>query len=199
MPLIRRDSPAPAEDSQPGPGDLKSGDADTRRRAVRALGQRPQAVPILMDALGRESDPAVIEAIFTALEAIPEAVLPLAALLRSDDAGLRNGAVEALQAMPEAVRPLLPGLLADGDADVRIVAVEVVRCLPSGEVERLLCGVLEHEGDPNVCTAAVEVLAEAGTAEAVPTLRRLATRFPSQSMLPFAARVAIERIAGSGT
>ena len=45
------------------------------------------------------------------------------ALLRSDDASLRNGAVEALQAMPEAVRPLLPGLLADGDADVRILAV----------------------------------------------------------------------------
>ena len=85
------------------------------------------------------------------------------------------------------------------DADVRILAVEVVRCLPSGEVERLLCGVLENEGDPNVCTAAVEVLAEAGTAEAVPTLRRLAARFPSQPMLPFAARVAIERITGSGT
>jgi HEAT repeat protein len=199
MPLIRRDPPAPAENDQPGPGDLKSGDADTRRRAVRALGQRPQAVPILMDALGRESDPAVIEAIFTALEAIPEAVLPLAALLRSDDAGLRNDAVEALQAMPDAVRPLLPGLLADGDADVRILAVEVVRCLPSGEVERLLCGVLENEGDPNVCTAAVEVLAEAGTAEAVPTLRRLAARFASQPMLPFAAGIAIERITGSGT
>jgi HEAT repeat protein len=199
MPLIRRDPPAPAEDSQPGPDDLKSGDADTRRRAVRALGQRPQAVPILMDALGRESDTAVIEAIFTALEAIPEAAQPLASLLRSDDAGLRNDAVEALQAMPDTVRPLLPGLLADGDADVRILAVEVVRCLPSGEVERLLCGVLEHEGDPNVCTAAVEVLAEAGTAEAVPTLRRLAARFPSQPMLPFAARIAIERITGSGT
>jgi HEAT repeat protein len=199
MPLIRRDPPTPAENGQPGPGDLKSGDADTRRRAVRALGQCPEAVPVLIDALGWESDAAVIEAIFTALEAIPEAVLPLASLLRSDDASLRNGAVEALQAMPEAVRPLLPGLLSDGDADVRILAVEVVRCLPSGEVEALLCGVLEHEDDPNVCTAAVEVLAETGTAEAVPTLRRLAARFPSQPMLPFAARIAIERITGSGT
>jgi HEAT repeat protein len=199
MPLIRRDPPAPAENGHPGPDDLKSGDADTRRRAVRALGQRAQAVPVLMDALGRESDAAVIEAIFTALEAIPEAAQPLASLLRSDDAGLRNDAVEALQAMPDTVRPLLPGLLADGDADVRILAVEVVRCLPSSEVERLLCGMLEHEGDPNVCTAAVEVLAEAGTAEAAPTLRRLAARFASQSMLPFAVRIAIERITGSGT
>lgn len=198
MPLIRRDPPAPAENGRPGPGDLKSGDADTRRRAVRALAQRSQAVPVLMDALERESDAAVIEAIFTALEEIPEAALPLVSLLRSDDAGLRNGAVEALQAMPETVRPLLPGLLSDGDADVRILAVEVVRCLPSIEVGTLLCGVLERESDPNVCTAAVQVLAEVGTAEAIPTLRRLAGRFPSQPMLPFAARIAIERIGGSG-
>ena len=100
MPLIRRDPPAPAENGQPGPGDLKSGDADTRRRAVRALGQRPQAVPILMDALGRESDPAVIEAIFTALEAIPEAVLPLApapdaAALKRATAAVKLQAVRA--------------------------------------------------------------------------------------------------------
>jgi hypothetical protein len=198
MPLIRRDPPAPMGNGPPGPDDLTSGDADTRRRAVRAVGQHATSVPVLMDALERESDPAVLEAIFTALEAIPEAVLPLASLLRSDDAGLRNGAVEALQAMPEAVRPLLPALLSDGDADVRILAVEVTRCLPSDEVGALLCDVLEREGDPNVCAAAVEVLAEAGTAEAVPTLRRVAGRFPSQPMLPFAVRIAIERLGGSG-
>ena len=84
-----------------------------------------------MDALERESDPAVLEAIFSALEVIPEAALPLTSLLRSDDAALRNDAVEALQAMPDAVRPLLPGLLADPDADVRILSVEVARCLPA--------------------------------------------------------------------
>jgi HEAT repeat protein len=197
MPLIRRDPPAPTGDEQASSADLKSGDPGTRRRAVRSLGHDPEAVAILMDALKIESDPAVIEAIFAALEAIPDAASPLASLLRSDDASLRNGAVEALQAMPDAVRPLLPGLLADPDADVRILSVEVARCLPADEMVTLMCGLLDRESDPNVCTTAVEVLAETGTAEAVPTLLRTAERFQSQPMLPFAVRIAIERITGT--
>jgi HEAT repeat protein len=195
MPLIRRDPPAPVGDGPPS--DLKSVDPDARRRAVRSLGHDRQAVPVLMAALEGESDPAVLEAIFSALEVIPDAALPLTSLLRSDDAGLRNDAVEALQAMPDAVCPLLPGLLADRDADVRILSVEVARCLPAEEMVSLLCGLLIVEGDPNVCTAAVEILAEAGTAEAVPTLRRLAERFPTEPMLSFAVRIAIERITGA--
>jgi HEAT repeats len=197
MPLIRRDPPAPAGDVSPGSSDLKSGDPDARRRAVRSLGHDRQDVPVLMGALEFERDPAVLEAIFSALEAIPEAASPLASLLRSDDARLRNDAVEALQAMPDAIRPLLPGLLADPDADVRILSVEVSRCLPAEETVSLLCGLLTFEGNPNVCTTAVEILAEAGTAEAVPTLRRLAERFPTEPMLSFAVRIAIERITGA--
>jgi HEAT repeat protein len=196
MPLIRRDPPAPARDAPPSSGDLKSDDPDARRRAVRSLGHGPEAVPVLMGALENESDPAVLEAIFSALEVIPEAASPLTSLLRSDDARLRNDAVEALQAMPDAVRSLLPGLLADPDADVRILSVEVARCLPAEEMVSLLCGLLTRETHPNVCTAAVEILAEVGTAEAVPVLRRLAARFPAEPMLSFAVRIAIERITG---
>jgi HEAT repeat protein len=197
MPLIRRDPPGPA--GIPGQGDLNSADPAERRHAVRSLGHDAGTVPLLIAALEREGDAAVQEAIFTVLETIPEAAPPLALLLRSDDAALRTGAVEALQAMPEAARPLLPGLLADGDGDVRILAVEVVRCLPAGETVALLCGLLERETDPNVCLAAVEVLAESGTPEAIPALRRLAGRFPSQPMLPFAVRVAVERISGTAS
>lgn len=75
----------------------------------------------------------------------------------------------------------------------------MVRCLPAGETVALLCGLLERETDPNVCLAAVEVLAESGTPEAVPALRRLAGRFPSQPMLPFAVKVAVERISGTAS
>ena len=199
MPLIRRDPPGPAGIGASAQGDLTSADPVERRRAVRSLGHEAPSVPLLMTALEREGDPAVREAIFTALETIPEAAAPLASLLRSDDAVLRNGAAEALQAMPEAARPLLPGLLDDGDPDVRILAVEVVRCLPAGETVALLCRLLERENDPNVCVAAVEILAESGTPEAVPVLRRLAGRFPAQPMLPFAVKVAIERISGTGS
>jgi HEAT repeat protein len=197
MPLIRRDPPAPAGDVSPRSSDLKSDDPDARRRAVRSLGHDRQVVPVLMAALERESDPAVLEAIFSALEAIPEAASPLASLLRSDDARLRNDAVESLQAMPDAVRPLLPGLLADPDADVRILSVEVARCLPADEMEALIRSLLTRESDPNVCTTAVEILAEAGTAEAVPALLQLAERFQSQPMLSFAVKIAIKRITGA--
>ena len=202
MPLIRSTPPSPAKDSRPSldavRDDLRSDDPGIRRRAVRSLGHVAEVVPILIAALDSEGEPAVREAIFSALMAIPDAAPALASLLRSQDAGLRNGATEALQAMPGSVRPLLPGLLGDRDADVRILSVEVTRCLPASEATTLLCDLLESESDPNVCTAAVEILAEIGTAEAVPTLRRLAERFPSEPIVPFSVTVAIKRVAGVG-
>jgi HEAT repeat protein len=202
MPLIRSTPPSPAKDSRPSldavRDDLRSDDPGIRRRAVRSLGHVAEVVPILIAALDSEGEPAVREAIFSALMAIPDAAPALASLLRSQDAGLRNGATEALQAMPGSVRPLLPGLLGDRDADVRILSVQVTRCLPASETTILLCDLLESESDPNVCTAAVEILAEIGTAEAVPTLRRLAERFPSEPIVPFSVTVAIKRVAGVG-
>jgi len=62
---------------------------------------------------------------------------------------------------------------------------------------RSICGLLSRESDPNVCTAAVEILAEAGTVETVPILRQLAERSQSQPMLSFAVKIAIERITGA--
>ena len=53
--------------------------------------------------------------------------------------------------------------LADGDPDVRILATELARNMPAADATHLLCGLLEHEQHPNVCAAAVEVLAEVGT------------------------------------
>ena len=56
---------------------------------------------------------------------------------------------------------------------LRLLACELTRNLPSGEAARLLCGLLEHEAEPNVCAAAVEVLAEVGyTAEQIAKLHK---------------------------
>ena len=150
-----------------------------------------------MEALRSEREPAVREAIFTALAALPDAAEPLASLLRSRDAGLRNGAIEALQAMPGPARALLPGLLADRDADVRLLSAEIARGLPAAEATALLCGLLEREDDVNVCTAAVEILAEIGTPDAVPVLRGVPRRFPGAPIVSFAADVAVKRITGA--
>ena len=73
-----------------------------------------------------------------------------------------------LRAMPEACRPHLPALLADTDADVRLLSCELVRGLPDEEANRLLCDLLERETEKNVCAAAIEVLAEIGRPEALP-------------------------------
>ena len=139
------------------------------------------------------------QAIITALmrigdEASVRALLPC---LRSEDAGRRGAAIEALQALPEAIGPFLTVLLADADSDVRLLATELARNMPAAQATRLLCDLIEREPHPNVCAAAIDVLAEVGTRDAVPALRRCAERFAGTAFLPFAVAVAIARISGT--
>jgi HEAT repeat protein len=204
MPLVKRDTPATpeatrrTEDARASvPTDLTSPDPEIRWRAARALGERPEMVPALAAAINMEQVPRVREAIMTALmrigdEASVRALLPC---LRSQDASLRGGAIEALQALPNAISPFLQALLTDDDSDVRILATELARNMPPAHATRILCRLLEHESHPNVCAAAMEILAEVGTQDAVPALRACADRFSGISFLTFAASAAIARIA----
>jgi len=50
----------------------------------------------------------------------------------------------------------------------------------------------------NVCAGAVDVLAEAGDASALPALGRCAARFPGEIFLGFAIRVATQRLQSNG-
>jgi HEAT repeat protein len=204
MPFIKRGESAAdrndeADRSAPSPmAALGSPDAQARWSAARALGGVSAAFPALAAALASESVPRVREAIMTALmrigdEASIRALLPY---LRSQDAGLRAAAIEALQAMPEATLPFMAALLTDTDTDVRILATELARNMPATDATRVLCGLLENEPHPNVCAAAIEVLAEVGTREAVPAITACAARFSGIPFLPFAASTAIARISG---
>jgi HEAT repeat protein len=175
---------------------LTSADGEARWNAARALGGRADAVPALAAALGVEQIPRVREAIMTALmrvgdEASVSAVLPY---LRSQDAGQRATAIEALQAFPETTLPFMTSLLGDNDADVRILATELARNMRATDATRALCRMLENEQHPNVCAAAVDVLAEVGTRDAVPTLKACAERFSKTPFLPFAVSTTIARI-----
>jgi HEAT repeat protein len=205
MPFVKR-GPTPRAPSHEPDRDrasqiaaLRSSDADTRWRAARALAGTPEAVAALAAALAAEVVPRVREAIMTALmrtgdEASVQALLPC---LRSEDAGQRSAAIEALQALPEAIGPFLTALLTDPDSDVRLLATELARNMPAAQATELLCALIEREPHPNVCAAAIEVLAEVGTRDAVPALRRCADRFAGTAFLPFAATVAIGRISGT--
>ena len=199
MPLIRgKKSGVSGETSGSQQTTLDSPDADSRWTAARALAGQADAVPALAVALARESMPRVREAIMTALIRIgnPASIEVLLPYLRSQDAGVRAAAIEALQALPEAIAPFMPPLLSDGDSDVRLLATELARNMEASEATRLLCGLIEHEHHPNVCAAAIDVLTEVGTPEALPTLERCAARFAATPFLPFAISVAISRISG---
>jgi HEAT repeat protein len=191
MPLIRKPSAPPP----PAAADLRSASSEARWAAARSLAG-PDDVPALAAALDGERDPRVREAILTSLARIggaaaAEAVIPH---IRSDDASLRTAALDALQAMSSAVAASLPKLLQDADADVRLLACELVRAMPGAEPTRLLAGLLDRETEPNVSAAAIEVLAEVGGPEALPALDRCASRFADLPFLAFAIRVARERI-----
>jgi len=205
MPFVKRGA-TPSQPRHEPDGDrasqiaaLRRPEAETRWRAARALAGTPAAVAALAQALPGEAVPRVREAIMTALmrtgdEASVRALLPC---LRSEDAGQRSAAIEALQALPEVIGPFLTALLADADSDVRLLATELALNMPAAQATELLCALIEREPHPNVCAAAIEVLAEVGTRDAVPALRRCAERFAGTAFLPFAATVAIGRISGT--
>lgn len=107
---------------------------------------------------------------------------------------MRTGALDALRAMPEATAPHLPGLLRDADADVRLLACELVRNQPSEAANQLLATLLAAEPEANVCAAAIEVLAEIGDSSVLPVLAKCAARFPVDPFLGFAIGMARDRI-----
>jgi HEAT repeat protein len=198
MPLIKRESPDKrAQGTEPVDallGELRDPDPERRWSAARRLGERPGTAGRLAAALAGEADPRVLEAIFTSLIRLGggESAAFLFPLLRSDKAALRVGAIEALETMPAALAGHIEGLLEDPDSDVRIFAVELTRKMPPDRAVARLCATLERDDHPNVCAAAVDVLAEIGSAAAIPFLERCRARFAREAFLPFAISQAID-------
>jgi HEAT repeat protein len=212
MPLIRKDpaaatGPLPSE-PRPAAEMLRTGTTHERWAAARALGgvqdganarvgtTAQDGTNALAEALKRETEPRVRDAIFTSLVRIgkQESVDAVVPFLRGDDANLRMGALDALRAMIGAAREVLPQLLSDPDADIRLLSCDLVRDLPSSEATRLLCDLLINESEPNVCAAAVDVLADVGDRNALPILEHCASRFGDATFLAFAVKIAMERI-----
>ena len=199
MPLIRgKKGGASGGTSSSQQAALDSPDVDSRWTAARALAGQADAVPALAVALACEPIPRVREAMMTALIRIGNAasIEVLLPYLRSQDAGVRAAAIEALQALPHAIAPFMTPLLNDGDSDVRLLATELARNMEGSEATRLLCELIEREHHPNVCAAAIDVLTEVGTPDALPILERCAARFAATPFLPFAVSVAMSRISG---
>jgi HEAT repeat protein len=205
MPFIKRGAPNQTEgatttDVAHQLAGLRDRDPEVRWTTARKIGGVADAVPALAAALKTEPNPRVREALMTALmrvgdKASVQALLPY---LRAQDAAQRSAAIETLQVLPEAVSPFMATLLGDADPDVRILATELVRNMPAEQATRILNALLEHELQPNVCAAAIDVLAEVGTRDALPALRACAERFRDTPFLPFAIATTIARIASAG-
>jgi HEAT repeat protein len=202
MPLIRKPATeAPALPTNPrSAADLRDGSTDQRWTAARVLGDTPDGIPALAQALPCEPDPHVREAIFTSLARLgtPASLAAVLPHLRAEDATMRTAALDALRAMPAVVHPILPALLVDADPDIRILSCDLARDLPSAEATSLLCGLLDRDPHPNVCAAALDVLADISDATDGATLvclARCASRFPDDRFLAFAVQIAAGRIA----
>jgi HEAT repeat protein len=116
--------------------------------------------------------------------------------LRSEDAALRNEVIEAMKLLPGEVAPIMQSLLADLDPDVRIFAVNILESLRHADVESWLIQVIENDPEVNVCAAAVDLLSEVASANAIEALVRLKLRFPKEPYIQFAAELALQRIRG---
>ncbi|MGH8302120.1 MAG: HEAT repeat domain-containing protein [Steroidobacteraceae bacterium] len=203
MPLVRKPA-ASSTPRSPSPKEvfagLGSADPAERWAAARAAAELPDLASALATALPKEAEPRVREAMLTGLVRIGtrESLLSLLPMLRADDAALRMGAVDALRSSVAIVREVLPRLLQDPSADLRIVSCELARALTSDEASRALCALLIDESDVNVCAAAIEVLAEVGTPAALPALAQCARRFAQAPFLSFAIRLATDRITAAG-
>ena len=204
MPLVRK----PAEHSPVAEPDaaevlrlLSSASADERWAAARAAWNVTGGVSAIAAALPKERDPHVREAMFTSLtrNGTAESVAAIIGQLRSDSASLRAGALDALRILVGSVPELLPRLLNDKDTDVRILSCELARSLPDAEATRLLCALLAAEREINVCAAAVDVLAEVGSSEALATLEECARRFRDSAFIVFAIKVVTDRISSQCT
>jgi len=195
MPLVRKNTPPPPP---PSDANLRSEIASERWSAARAMTNSGD-IAALGDALETERDPSVREAILSSLSQIATTASAAAIIpgIRSDDASVRRGALDALISIPRAAAPHLPALLVDADADVRLLSCEIARGLPSDEATRLLSEVLKNDAAVNVCIAAADVLADIGTADALPALDAAEARFPDEGFLSFAIEAARERIAGA--
>ncbi|WP_448204670.1 HEAT repeat domain-containing protein [Azospirillum sp. sgz302134] len=193
-------APPPAEDTGDPLPRLEDADPAHRRRAAHDLADRPDAAPALAGRLAREEDPSVREALLTSLVRIgsAEAAASLTPLLASEDVGLRNGVIESLQQMPAAVvLPQVAPVLRSADSDLRIFAAQLIGRLPHPDRLPLLTGVVEHDPHVNVCLAAVEALMEAGHPEVLPSLERLAARFPDDPFVGFSVDAARRLFAGA--
>ncbi|MBF7073187.1 HEAT repeat domain-containing protein [Glaciecola sp. MH2013] len=175
---------------------LHEGDEDQRRWAARDLASFDEAVGPLVKQLTEEKSHVVRDAIYLSLQKIgnQDVVCQLIPFLSEEDAELRNSTIEVLQMIPEQIETHIISLLNHQDSDVRIFAIDILQVLAHAKTPEWLLSVLKDETHVNVVAAAVDRLAEVGTASMVRDIEEVKTKFSDEEYLMFACNTAIRRI-----
>jgi len=175
---------------------LSSANSTERRWAARDLAEYKESSSYLVEQLMKEKDIAVREIIISSIIAIGDeiAISGLINCLKSDDAHLRNSAIEALKQVPEQVSPHIEKLLQDKDPDIRIFTINILESLRHPNVIKWLIKVIEMDDNVNVCSTALDLLAEVGTEETIPAIKKVKERFKNEPYIQFAADIALRRI-----
>lgn len=167
-----------------------------RRWAAWDLSCYPEAVPVLLAALVVESEQVVRDAILEALRQIGgvDTVAGLIPLLRSTDASLRHGVIAVLEYLSESVSHHIIGVLHEGGAEQRILAIELIQTLLLPQAEAWLLVMLKDERRPAVVLAALDCLGSVGSSACLPALSSLGRYFAGQDDISQAVRAAMCRI-----
>jgi len=177
---------------------LSSNIPSERRWAARDLANYSDASRYLLDHLDNEKNISVREVIISSLLKIRDeiAINGLIDYLKSDDAHLRNSAIEALKQIPDEVSPYIDKLIHDSEPDVRIFTINILESLRHPNVIKWLVEVIEKDQNLNVCATALDLLAEVGTEETIPAIKKLKDRFKDEPYIQFTVDIALRRIEG---
>lgn len=195
-PATPRLTEADASDSLPL---LTDADPVQRRQALRARVADRQSWPAMVARLPQEGDAHVRSVLVSCLVETQsdEAARGFADCLANEDVALRNLAVQALTEMPLPALRVLPEVLGSTDADVRIFATMVLGAIGGPRACELLCFLLEHDGHVNVVDAAINGLAEIGSADHLNALQTARRRFPDDPYIGYAVKTASAALRGA--
>lgn len=158
----------------------------------------PGGVEALIDQVGTETDPAVRQSVLTALAGLDryDVAKAMVRYLRSDDAGLRNAALEAVAAMPAAAAALVPELIVDGDADLRILACNLLEGCSDPQADQLVRQLLTDDDHPNVVSAALGALLSFAGPQHRQLLLSVRERFAGEPFIVFTIDAALPALVG---
>jgi HEAT repeat protein len=140
---------------------LSASDQAERIYAAEDIGylNDPYGVPVLLEALGKESSRAVRDVIFQALIRIDSdaAIEGSITLLGNEDPQIRNQAVDVLRNKGARSIPFLNSAMRDGDKNKRKLVLDILSGIRAAGTEEIYSAALSDQ-DQNIVITAVENL-----------------------------------------